>query len=210
MSKNRKESCNLHLYLGKKDLEILRWKESLPPRCFKYYMEQILLSYVTGQKIMIPAIKEGKTEPSIRPIHLVITNKTIIEFLEQFDNGEKSKSIKEILNYYIREAKDGQYISRGKKAKKAQAPIYEVPQNIQTQSEHQNKKPVSKQVEKVQPSNHNNSDNNDTKSSKPNVPQITVEKPKAKDNTSKNEKKQQPVDTKNPMVQALFRMSGDE
>ena len=205
MSKDRKESCNLHLYLGKKDLEILRWKESLPPRCFKYYMEQILLSYITGQKVMIPTIKEGKTEPAICPIHLVITNKTIISFLEQFDKGEKSKSIKDILIYYILEAKDGQYISRGKKAKKTQVPVYETPNFIP-----EKKEPNINNRQKPKDDTHKqHSDNKPKQPQKQNTPQITVEQKKTPENTQ-NVKKQPTVDTNSPMMKALFKMSGDE
>ena len=90
MSKNK---CNFHLYLGKKDYEILQWKNSLPPKCFKYFVEQILLSYINGYKIMLPPIQAQKNiEFKSMPIHIVIQNEQIASFLSQLNSGEKAKS----------------------------------------------------------------------------------------------------------------------
>ena len=98
---NNNEKCNFHLYLGKKDYEILVWKNSLPPKCFKYFVEQILLSHINGYPIILPPTNNEIVEVKSSPIHIVIENKQIIKFLSTITSGDKSKKIKENLTFCL-------------------------------------------------------------------------------------------------------------
>lgn len=209
MSENK---CNFHLYLGKKDYEILQWKNSLPPKCFKYFVEQILLSYINGYKIMLPPIQAQKNiEFKSMPIHIVIQNEQIASFLSQLNSGEKSKIVKEIILFYIREAQDNAFVSSGKKKKKNIQPSVSVdvkkipkekPKTINIATPAQTKpvapQPVEKEIKETIKPNVNISI--PTSSNKP-VGSTVVEQPKTEERKpAKN----------NPMMQALFKMSGDE
>ena len=209
MSENK---CNFHLYLGKKDYEILQWKNSLPPKCFKYFVEQILLSYINGYKIMLPPIQAQKNiEFKSMPIHIVIQNEQIASFLSQLNSGEKSKIVKEIFLFYFREAQDNAFVSSGKKKKKNIQPSVSVdikkipkekPKTVGILTPVQDKPVVSQPVEKevketIKP---NVNISIPTPSRKP-VESTTVEQPKTEERKSAKN---------NPMMQALFKMSGDE
>lgn len=209
MSENK---CNFHLYLGKKDYEILQWKNSLPPKCFKYFVEQILLSYINGYKIMLPPIQAQKNiEFKSMPIHIVIQNEQIASFLSQLNSGEKSKIVKEIILFYIREAQDNAFVSSGKKKKKNIQPSVSVdvkkipkekPKTVSVSTPVQNKpvaaQPVEKEVKEIIKPNVNISI--PTSSNKP-VENTVIEQPRTEERKpAKN----------NPMMQALFKMSGDE
>ena len=193
-----KHSINFHLYLGKKDYEILQWKNSLPPKCFKYFVEQILLSHINGYKIMLPRTHEQvEIEPKYTPIHMIITNEQIISFLERQSSGERSKNVKEILLFYIREAQDVALVSSNKKKKKT----FVVPP--------QSPKIVSRSLPTVaEPVKHTNEavkGKADVKEKKATVMQSVSEpKPEVASTVSKTPAKN------NPMMQALFKMSGDE
>ena len=205
--------CNFHLYLGKKDYEILQWKNSLPPKCFKYFVEQILLSYINGYKIMLPPIQAQKNiEFKSMPIHIVIQNEQIASFLSQLNSGEKSKIVKEIILFYIREAQDNAFVSSGKKKKKNIQPSVSVdvkkipkekPKNVNISTPVQNKtiasQPAEKETKEIIKPNVNISI--PTPASKPVESTTVVEQPKTEERKpAKN----------NPMMQALFKMSGDE
>lgn len=209
MSENK---CNFHLYLGKKDYEILQWKNSLPPKCFKYFVEQILLSYINGYKIMLPPIQAQKNiEFKSMPIHIVIQNEQIASFLSQLNSGEKSKIVKEIILFYIREAQDNAFVSSGKKKKKNIQPsvsvdVKKIPKEksktVNVITPVQDNPVVSKPVEKEV-----------KESIKPNV-NISIPTPPNKpigDTVVEQPKTEERKPTKNnPMMQALFKMSGDE
>ena len=197
------DKMNFHLYLGKKDYEILVWKNSLPPKCFKFFVEQILLSHINGYDIVLPPVKYEIDEENVkqgRPVHLVIENKQIINFLTQIETGDKSKLVKEILLFYIRESRENFFVSDGKKKKKkspVQQPRYVKQQNVNVAQTTSTKK-VEKQHTPI------------IKEESPEIPIVAeIEKtvvtppindiPKEKNNG-----------TKNPMMQALFKMSGDE
>lgn len=199
--------CNFHLYLGKKDYEILQWKNSLPPKCFKYFVEQILLSYINGYKIMLPPIQEHiLVEPKSKPIHIVIVNEQIASFLSQLNAGEKSKTVKEIVLFYIREAQDSQFVSSNKKKKKRKPPQPSISVDI-------NKIKKERIIDKEIPVVIEQKDTN----IKPNIniplPQPTT-KPVEAQSVNKNEQQKAELPKKpakqNPMMQALFKMSGDE
>jgi len=210
MSENK---CNFHLYLGKKDYEILQWKNSLPPKCFKYFVEQILLSYINGYKIMLPPIQAQKNiEFKSMPIHIVIQNEQIASFLSQLNSGEKSKIVKEIILFYIREAQDNAFVSSGKKKKKNIQPSVSVdvkkipkekPKIVNVSTPVQNKPVASQPTER------------ETKEIiKPNV-NISIPTPTSKPVESATVVEQSKTEERkpaknNPMMQALFKMSGDE
>ena len=203
--------CNFHLYLGKKDYEILQWKNSLPPKCFKYFVEQILLSYINGYKIMLPPIQAQKNiEFKSMPIHIVIQNEQIASFLSQLNSGEKSKIVKEIILFYIREAQDNAFVSSGKKKKKNVQPSVSVdvkkipkekPKTINLTTPVQTKPVVSQPIEKEI-----------KEPIKPNVNiAIPVSVNKPVESVAEQSKTEERKNTKNnPMMQALFKMSGDE
>ncbi len=209
MSENK---CNFHLYLGKKDYEILQWKNSLPPKCFKYFVEQILLSYINGYKIMLPPIQAQKNiEFKSMPIHIVIQNEQIASFLSQLNSGEKSKIVKEIILFYIREAQDNAFVSSGKKKKKNIQPSVSVdvkkipkekPKTVSILTPVQDKPIVSQPVEKeIKETIKPNVNISIPTSSSKSVNSTTAEQPKTEE--------RKPAKS-NPMMQALFKMSGDE
>ena len=189
------EKMNFHLYLGKKDYEILVWKNSLPPKCFKYFVEQILLSHINGHKILLPPMTLDGIEDSMligKPIHIVTENKQIISFLNKIECGDKSKLVKEILLYYIRESRDFIPVADSKKKKKkhnSQQITSRTSQNTRENAEQREVQTFisAKQTETTEDS---------IKSKDVIIPPIS-DKPKEKNN-------------KNPMMQALFKMSGDE
>ena len=199
---NNNEKCNFHLYLGKKDYEILVWKNSLPPKCFKYFVEQILLSHINGYPIILPPTNNEIVEAKSSPIHIVIENKQIIKFLSTITSGDKSKKIKEILLFYIRASRSGQAISSTKKKRKT-APIST---SINIPSKNQKKKEVASNISK-----HN---------IVPSVQQETNMVQQGKNEPQKEENDgiikapivaaPKPSIPKNPMMQALFKMSGDD
>ena len=199
--------CNFHLYLGKKDFEILSWKASLPPKCFKFYVEQILLSYINGYQIMLPFGNNScEVELKSTPIHIVIENEQIINFISQIDNGQKSKIIKEIILYYVRESRNTIFVSNGKKNKKQKSPqpsvsikVSKIKQQRQTISVQK----VAEDVKSIEKPKEVISENTNIKEVSRNDDNII----KAPIN---NEPKQTEKKNNNPMMQALFKMSGDE
>ena len=200
--------CNFHLYLGKKDYEILSWKNSLPPKCFKFYVEQILLSHINGYEIMMPQVSINVAQFKSTPIHIVIENEQIIDFLSKIDIGQKSKIIKEILLFYIREARHNIYVSSNKKGKKQNNPMPSVfvkakkkispPTTVVVETKTNN-------VEKVITSpKTNNPPNNDNLPIKSKIDDNIIKSPIV-------ENKELPAKSNsNPMLRALFKMSGDE
>ena len=205
---NEITKCNFHLYLGKKDYEILSWKNSLPPKCFKFYVEQILLSHINGYEIMMPQVNIISAQFKTTPIHIVIENEQIVDFLSKIDIGQKSKIIKEILLFYIREARHSIYVSSNKKNKKQNTPMPSV--FVKTK-----KRPSSSTTVVVETKKNNTekvvvSEKTDNQNSK----EVLPVKPKVDDNIIKSpivENKEVPVKSNsNPMLQALFKMSGDE
>lgn len=199
--------CNFHLYLGKKDFEILSWKSSLPPKCFKFYVEQILLSYINGYQIMLPfGSNNSEVELKSMPIHIVIENEQIINFISQIDAGQKSKVIKEIILYYVRESRNTIFVSNGKKNKKQKSPQPSVSVKVNKT------KPQQKQIISVQKVVE---DTNIEKPQKDVSENISIQKTSQMDNNIikapiNNEIKQLEKKNNNPMLQALFKMSGDE
>ena len=193
-----KNSINFHLYLGKKDYEILQWKNSLPPKCFKYFVEQILLSHINGYKIMLPRTHEQvEIEPKYTPIHMIITNEQIISFLEQQSSGERSKNVKEILLFYIREAQDMALVSSNKKKRKT---IVAPPQQPKIVS-----RSLPTVAETIKHTTKPAQEKHDVKEEKGTVAQSV---PEAKSEVAPAVSR---TPTKNnPMMQALFKMSGDE
>lgn len=193
-----KHSINFHLYLGKKDYEILQWKNSLPPKCFKYFVEQILLSHINGYKIMLPRTHEQvEIEPKYTPIHMIITNEQIISFLEQQSSGERSKNVKEILLFYIREAQDMALVSSNKKKKKT---VVALPQPPKIAS-----RPLPTVAEPIKHPTETAKEKTNIKEEKIVVIQSAAEsKHEATTTVNKTPAKN------NPMMQALFKMSGDE
>lgn len=199
--------CNFHLYLGKKDFEILSWKSSLPPKCFKFYVEQILLSYINGYQIMLPfGSNNSEVELKSMPIHIVIENEQIINFISQIDAGQKSKVIKEIILYYVRESRNTVFVSNGKKNKKQKSPQPSVSVKV-NKTKPQQKQIIS--VQKVVENTHIEKQKKDVSES------INIQKTSQIDNNIikapiNNEIKQPEKKNNNPMLQALFKMSGDE
>lgn len=201
MSENK---CNFHLYLGKKDYEILQWKNSLPPKCFKYFVEQILLSHINGYKIMLPPIqKQSSIEFKSTPIHIVVENEQIIAFLSQLDAGEKSKVVKEIILFYIRETQDNVFVSSGKKKKKNPQPTVSVDiKKIPKEKPKTVDIPVAKKQVVEEKDN----------TIKPNVSISLPSSPKVSEPATQSQPKaeERKPAKNNPMMQALFKMSGDE
>lgn len=218
MSNNK---CNLHLYLGKKDYEILNWKQSIPPRCFKFYIEQILLSYINGYPIALPSCKNfrNSVELKTKPIHIVLENDQIIDFLSKLDNGQKSKVIKEIILYYIRESESKYYVNNGNKSKKSKTPKPSVSvktSNIKKESTNVviDVSAQTKDKSIVETVTKNTTIFVDEAVQQKETVAETIQEPKI------NDKKviKAPINTEskpqekknNPMMQALFKMSGDE
>lgn len=201
---NKSDECNFHLYLGKKDYEILSWKNSLPPKCFKFYVEQILLSHINGYSIVLPPSKDIHIECTSKPIHIVIKNEQVIEFLAHIDSGQKSKVVKDIILFYIRESRNFFYISSNKKSKKNKMSF--TPPSIVKSQYKKNRlqsTSVTKTVKKLPETTESSS-----VVSAP-TPQTfesnDVIKAPIKENSTTQQKNSQ-----NPLLQALFKMSGDE
>lgn len=210
--------CNFHLYLGKKDYEILLWKNSLPPKCFKFYVEQILLSYINGYKIALPpAVNKKSVTIKYAPVHIIITNEQVAEFLNNINSGDKSKAIKEIILYYIRESQDAQFVGANKKNKKKQTPpSYQTPSKntkpttvtVSTQSAANTNKPAIEVQLTREPLKVNDNKTQNKNNKKENA------SPEIKENKPIDNQKEETIENKptknNPMLQSLFRMSGDE
>lgn len=197
------EKCNFHLYLGKKDYEILLWKNSLPPKCFKYFVEQILLSHINGYPIILPPFNDEIVKVKCSPIHIVIENKQIISFLSTLNSGDKSKKVKEIILFYIRTSRAGQTVSPTKKKKKIPPVVAPI---IAKQ------KPPKKKDRGISDNNNHNVlqiEQHETQAMQQNRIEITEEEGsgiiKAPIVTAPK-----PTTPKNPMMQALFKMSGDD
>jgi predicted DNA-binding protein len=201
------EKINFHLYLGKKDYEILVWKNSLPPKCFKYFVEQILLSHINGYKIILPPIliEENSNIVTGKPIHIVTENRQIIDFLSKIENGDKSKFVKEIILYYIRESRDSFMVSDNKKKKKKTT---STPQYF-TKPESTNSRSNDKKDRDINIGQNIKQNNTVMQQLQKPVTQITQSTTSETELIKETEQKQK-VSNKSPMMQALFKMSGDE
>jgi hypothetical protein len=166
-------------------------------------VEQILLSHINGYSILLPPINYEIAEETVldgKPIHIVTDNQQIIDFLSNIDNGEKSKLVKEILLFYIRESRDVVLLSDGKKKRKKQISPQSLPKTKPRKKSFNT--PSAEEKESFTKKQDNTEEKNNSKKGVETEKEVVIppinEKPKEKNNS------------KSPMMQALFKMSGDE
>ena len=91
----------IHFNIPMEDEDIIRWKDALPSRTFNRYVNEILLAESKGEIAHIP--RDHSSEKEIVPVNgrLIITDQTVIAFVEKMKKGHITEEIKQIIRKQV-------------------------------------------------------------------------------------------------------------
>ena len=91
----------IHFNIPFEDDDIIRWKNSLPPRTFNGYVNEILLAESKGEVAHIP--RAHSSEKEIVPVNgrLIITDPAVIAFIGRMKKGHVTDEIKYIIRKQV-------------------------------------------------------------------------------------------------------------
>ena len=91
----------IHFNIPFEDDDIIRWKNSLPPRTFNGYVNEILLAESKGEVAHIP--RAHSSEKEIAPVNgrLIITDSAVLAFIGKMKKGHVTDEIKYIIRKQV-------------------------------------------------------------------------------------------------------------
>ena len=91
----------IHFNIPFEDDDIIRWKNSLPPRTFNGYVNEILLAESKGEVAHIP--RAHSSEKEIAPVNgrLIITDPAVLAFIGKMKKGHVTDEIKYIIRKQV-------------------------------------------------------------------------------------------------------------
>ena len=91
----------IHFNIPVEDDDIIRWKNSLPPRTFNMYVNEILLAESKKEVAHIP--REVLSEKEIVPVNgrLIITDPAVLAFIGKMKKGHVTDEIKHIIRKQV-------------------------------------------------------------------------------------------------------------
>ena len=91
----------IHFNIPFEDDDIIRWKNSLPPRTFNGYVNEILHAESKGEVAHIP--RDHSSEKEIVPVNgrLIITDPAVLAFIGKMKKGHVTDEIKYIVRKQV-------------------------------------------------------------------------------------------------------------
>ena len=91
----------IHFNIPAEDDDIIHWKNSLQPRTFNMYVNEILLAESKGEVAHIP--REFSSEKEIVPVNgrLIITDPAVLTFIGKMKRGHVTDEIKNIIRKQV-------------------------------------------------------------------------------------------------------------
>lgn len=190
----------LHLYFGKKDVDLILWKSTLPRGAFSKLLQIFFEAEINGSKANIPEINYKEPDKDIKPYHIVlhVKNKVIEQYLNMIPSYQRNAVIKSVIRKNIQDLNKYElFVPVQKEIVASNKAVSETKQNKNKSGSQNNKKkktqfkpidiPISKpKSEDLSQSSAVNGTNNDTISS------VVSEE-----------------NTNNAVKSALLRMAGD-
>ena len=98
---NMKQRKVIHFNIPAEDDDIIRWKNTLPPRTFNRYVNEILLAESKKEVAHIP--REVSSEKEIVPVNgrLIITDPAVLAFIGKMKRGHVTDEIKNIIRKQV-------------------------------------------------------------------------------------------------------------